>query len=145
MKVAQSCPTPSDPMDHTVHGILQARILEWVAIPFSRGFSQPRGQTQVSRFAGRFFTSWTTREAQLEGKRVAKKLWERQRKKTEVNPGQDVNSGLSQVAEVHLKKVKRRCFSICSDMHKLDVLMDVAKTRQAQKWEGGIGNTTWSW
>ena len=48
-----------------VHGILQARILEWVAFPFSRGSSQPRGQTQVSRIAGRFFTSWATREAQI--------------------------------------------------------------------------------
>ena len=55
--VAQLCPTLCDPMDYTVHGILQARILEWVAIPFSRGTSQPRDQTQVSCTAGRFFTS----------------------------------------------------------------------------------------
>ena len=41
----------------TVHGILQARILEWVAIPFSRGSSQPRDRTQVSHIAGRFFHS----------------------------------------------------------------------------------------
>ena len=47
-----------------VHGILQARILEWVAFPSSRGYSQPRDQTQVSRIAGRFFTSWAKREAQ---------------------------------------------------------------------------------
>ena len=51
-------------MDHTVQGILQARILEWVAIPISGVSSQPRDQTQVSRIAGRFFTSWATREAQ---------------------------------------------------------------------------------
>jgi len=44
-------------MDYTVHGILQARILEWVAFPSSRGSSQARDQTQVSRIAGRFFTS----------------------------------------------------------------------------------------
>ena len=50
-------------MDYTVHGISQARILEWVAIPFSMGTSQPRDQTQVSCIAGRFFTSWATREA----------------------------------------------------------------------------------
>ena len=49
-------------MDYTVHGILQARILEWIAFPFSRGSSQPRDQTQVSRIAGGFFTSWATRE-----------------------------------------------------------------------------------
>ena len=55
--VAQSCPALCDPMDCTVHGLLQARILEWVAGPFSRGSSQPRDQTQVSHTAGRFFTS----------------------------------------------------------------------------------------
>ena len=42
VKVAQSCPTLCDPMDYTIHGILQARILEWVVFPFSRGSSQPR-------------------------------------------------------------------------------------------------------
>ena len=42
VKVPQSCPTLCNPMDYTVHGILQARILEWVAFPFSRGSSQPR-------------------------------------------------------------------------------------------------------
>ena len=52
-----------DLMDYTVHGILQARILERVAAPFSRGSSQPRDQTQVSCTASRFFTSWATREA----------------------------------------------------------------------------------
>ena len=52
MQVTQSCPTLFDPMDYTVHGILQARILEWVAFPFSRGSSQPRDQTQVSHIAG---------------------------------------------------------------------------------------------
>ena len=46
-----------------VHGILQARILEWVAVFFSRGSSQSRDQTQVSLFAGGFFTCWATREA----------------------------------------------------------------------------------
>ena len=55
--------TLCDPMDNTVHGILQARILEWVAIPFSRESLQPRDWTQVSHIAGRFFTSWATREA----------------------------------------------------------------------------------
>ena len=56
--------TLCDPMDYTVHGILQARILEWVAIPFSRGLSQPRDQTQFSHIAGGFLTSWATREGQ---------------------------------------------------------------------------------
>ena len=51
------------PPDSSVHGILQARTLEWVAIPFSRGSSQSRDQIQVFRTAGRFFTIWATREA----------------------------------------------------------------------------------
>ena len=56
-KVTQSCLTLCDPLDYTVHGILQARILEWVAFPFSRGSSQRRDRTQVSLVAGGFFTS----------------------------------------------------------------------------------------
>ena len=56
VKVAQSCLTLCDPMDYTVYGILQARILGWIAIPFSRGSSQPRDRTQVSRIGGRRFT-----------------------------------------------------------------------------------------
>ena len=46
--VAESCLTLGNPMDYVVHGILQARILEWVAFPFSRGSSQPRNRTEVS-------------------------------------------------------------------------------------------------
>ena len=55
--------TLCDPTDYIVHGVLQARILEWAVFPFSRRSSQPKDQTQVSRTAGRFFTSWATREA----------------------------------------------------------------------------------
>ena len=55
--------TLCDPMDYTVHGILHARILEWVAISFSRGSSRSRAWTQVSHIAGGLFTSWATREA----------------------------------------------------------------------------------
>ena len=67
---AQSCLTLCDPIDcsppsSSVHGILQARILEWVAIPFSRVSSQPTDWTQVSCIAGRFFTIWATRKAHL--------------------------------------------------------------------------------
>ena len=57
VKVAQSCLTFCDAMDCIVHGILQARVLEWVAFPFSRGSSQLRDRTQVSRIAGGFLTS----------------------------------------------------------------------------------------
>ena len=68
-EVTQSCPTLCDLLDcsppgSSVHGIFQARILEWVDYPFSRGSSQPRDRTQVSCTAGSFFTSWVTREAQ---------------------------------------------------------------------------------
>ena len=64
----QSCPTLCNPIDHnlpgsSVHGILQARALERVAMPFSTGSSQPRDRTWVSCTAGRFFTVWATREA----------------------------------------------------------------------------------
>ena len=67
VKITQLCLTLCDPMDYTVHGIFQTRILEWVAFPFYRGSFQPRDQTQVSWIMGRFFTSWTTREAQWKG------------------------------------------------------------------------------
>ena len=65
MLVAQSCLTVCNPVDcrspgSSVHGILQARILEWVAMLFSRGSSRPRDQTWVSHMAGRFFTIWAT-------------------------------------------------------------------------------------
>ena len=65
--VAQLCSTVWGPMDYSllgssVPGILQARILAWIAIPFSRGSSQPRDRTRVSCTAGRFFTVWATRE-----------------------------------------------------------------------------------
>ena len=67
-EVAQSCPTLCNPVDcslpgSSVQGILQARLLEWVAISFSRGSSRPRDQTQVSRIGGRRFNLWATREA----------------------------------------------------------------------------------
>ena len=63
----QLCPALCNPMNcilpgYFVHGALQARILEWVAIPFSRGSSQPKNWTQVSWTAGRFFTIWATRK-----------------------------------------------------------------------------------
>ena len=55
-----------EPMDYTVLGILQARVLEWVAFLFSRGSSQPRDLTQFSHIADRFFTNWAIMEAQTE-------------------------------------------------------------------------------
>ena len=66
-EVAKSCMTVCDPIDSSlpgtfIHGIFQARVLEWVAISFSRGSSLPRDWTQVSSIAGRRFNLWATRE-----------------------------------------------------------------------------------
>ena len=65
MKVTQLCPILCSPMDYTINVILQARILEWVAVSISSGSSQPRDWTQVTHIAGGFFTSWATRETFL--------------------------------------------------------------------------------
>ena len=69
-EVTQSCPTLCDPMDcslpgSSLHGILQARVLEWGAISFSRGSSRPRDRTRVSRTPGRRFNLWATRALAL--------------------------------------------------------------------------------
>ena len=66
-EVAQSCPTLCNPMDcippgSSIHGIFQARMLEWVAISFFRGSSWARDQAQASHTLGRLFTIWVTRE-----------------------------------------------------------------------------------
>ena len=68
MLATQSCltlygPKDGSPPGSSVHGILQARILKWVAISFCRGSSQPRDQTQASCIAGEFFTVWANKEA----------------------------------------------------------------------------------
>ena len=70
VKVTQSCPTLCDPMNYTVHRILQVKILEWVAFPFSRGSSQPRDWTQVSCISGRFFTNWATSDSRRKRSKV---------------------------------------------------------------------------
>ena len=77
--VTQSCLTVCDcmdcsPPDSSLHGILQARILEWVAMPFSRGSSRPTDRIQVFCIASRLFTIWVTREALLQVKSYAKEL-----------------------------------------------------------------------
>ena len=64
------------PPGSSAHGILQASILEWVAISFSRGSSQPRNLTRISCTAGRFFTNWAMREAHILHSFLHKKTWE---------------------------------------------------------------------
>ena len=76
-EVAQSCPTLCNPVDcslpgSSIHGISEARILEWIAISFSRGSFQPRDGTWVSCITGKRFTVWATREAPNEGKQKPK-------------------------------------------------------------------------
>ena len=82
VKVTQLCLTLCDPC--LVHGILQARIPEWVAFPFSKGSFQPRDRTQIFCIVGRFFTSWATREAQLCAKPPSSSLERRAEHKTPV-------------------------------------------------------------
>ena len=87
-EVTQSCAAPCNPIDcsppgSSVHGIFQARVLEWVATSFSRGTSRPGDRTQVSHMAGRRFTHWATREAQrpisssfkFSGKKPPRVVW----------------------------------------------------------------------
>ena len=79
-EVSPQCPTLCDPMDcslpgSSVYGIFQARVLEWVAIFFSRGSSWPRVQTQVSHIIGRCFTVWATREVIIIGKDMGKYIF----------------------------------------------------------------------
>ena len=78
--VAQLCLTLCNPMDYSpsgssVHEILQARILERVAVPFSRGSSRPRDQTQFSCTAGGFFIIWATREPQVKSEGLKEPIW----------------------------------------------------------------------
>ena len=79
-EVSQSCPTLCDPMDcslpgSSLHGILQARVLEWVAISFSRGSSQSRDWTLVSCIPGRHFNLWATRVVRVLQRREAEITW----------------------------------------------------------------------
>ena len=80
MLVAQSCPTLRDPMDcrppsSSVHGILQARKLEWVALPFSMRLYQSRDQTFISYIAGGFFTSELPGKTEESGVHGVAKIW----------------------------------------------------------------------
>ena len=98
VKVTQSCPTLCDPMDCTVHGILQARILEWVAYPFSSRSSQPRNWTRVSCTASGFFTSWATRKDQ--------EYWSSSLSPPVIFPTQELNQGLLHCRWIRSPKVK---------------------------------------
>ena len=84
-ELLQSCltlcnPSHHSPPDFSVHGILQASILQWVAISFFRRSSRPRDRTQASYMAGRFFTVWPTKEAHLDI------YWKLKQRKPKQNP-----------------------------------------------------------
>ena len=109
--VTHSCPTLCGPKGcslpgSSVHGILQTRILEWVAIPFSKGSSQPRDQTQVSCIADRFFTVWATREAHF----------------TSVNPIQCMSKGSAlKLARGTISEIKSRLWNCILEIWSLAI------------------------
>ena len=94
MKVTQSCPTLVTPMDGRVHGILQARLLEWVAFPSSRRSSQPRDQTQVFHIVGIFLTIWATREIQKYMRTTVQKIGEKNWKYNGIGPSHYIWSNI---------------------------------------------------
>ena len=102
-----------DPMDYTVHGNLQARILEWVIFPFSKGSSQPRDWTQVSCIVGEFFTSWATRETW--------KYWSRQPIRSPADlphPGTEPGSSALQSKYcLQFSSVAQLCPTLCDPMN----------------------------
>ena len=97
VKVTQLCLTLCDPVDYIVHGIFQARILEWVSSPFSMGSAQPRNWTGVSCTAGGFFISWATREAHYSVTKVTrsskleKRLRERDKKSVTIKAAETLS------------------------------------------------------
>ena len=110
VKVAQSCPTLSNPMvwsppGSSIHGIFQARILKWVVMPFSRGSSQPRDWTQVSCIASGFFTVWATTLHSVQFSSVAQScptLWDPMNRST---PGLPVYHQLLEFTQTHAHRV----------------------------------------
>ena len=100
VKVAQLRLTLCNPMDYIVHGILQARILEWVAFPFSRVSSKPRDQTQVSCIAGGFFTSWATGKSKNTGMGSLSLL-------QRIFPTKELNRGL-----LHCRWIVHQCLDV---------------------------------
>ena len=109
-EVTQSCPTLCDPMDCSppgswVHWIFQARILEWVAISFSRRSSQPSDWTRVSPIVGRCFTIWATREDSVQFSSVPQfcpTLWDPMNGST---PGLPVHHKLPEFTQTHVHRV----------------------------------------
>ena len=103
--VTQLCLTLCNPLDYSlpgsfVHGIRQERILESIAIPFSRGSSWSRNQTQVSGTAGRFFSVWATRETHTDNKDSFK--WRALLKWNTVRAGRGLSQWSGKADSAHL-------------------------------------------
>ena len=111
VSVAQSCPSLRNPTDcsppgSSVHGIFQVRTLEWLAIPFSRGSSQPRGRTRVSCTVGRFFTVRATREALSCDSSVAQSCPTLCDPMDGSTPGLPVHHQLPEFTQTHVHRVR---------------------------------------
>ena len=104
VKVTQVCLTLCDPIDYTVHGIFQARILEWVAIPFSRS-SQPRDWTQVSHIADRFFTVWAMSKCSVQFSSVTQSCLTLCNPMNHSSPGLPVHHQLPEFTQTHVHRV----------------------------------------
>ena len=123
--LSQLCLTLCDPTDcsppgSSVHGILRARILEWVAMPSARGSSQPRDRTQVSYIAGGFFTIWATREALVN---------------LSISASKNIICGLEIVHKHVLASLSSGCLCLQKETHKhthlfLKVVRDTPRRRQ---------------
>ena len=106
-KSLQSCPNLCNPTDYAVQGILQIRILEWLAFTFSRGSSQPRDWTQVACIAGGFFTSWAIREALAREIRPKKKKKKRHTDWKEKNKTTPIHKDTNALLENLLQKLQK--------------------------------------
>ena len=148
--VIQSCPTLCDPVDcslpgFSVHEILQARILERVAIPFSRVSSQPRDWTQVVHIAGGFLTVWATREAHWEEKVGRNFRFDGRQRDSELILKKDWWPGVRRTKEAQMEELikekgtKRRGFnSINVTEQQVSTPLPRFRKDQRVKWKLGL-------
>ena len=149
-------------MDYTVLGLLQARILEWVAFPFSRESSQPRDRTQVSHIADGFFTSWATREALHVNYTLIKpqKNWNFPGGTVDKNPPANVGGGYGSstwsgniphtVGQLSLCALSTEPALVSCTYWSLCTYSLCSATREATQWEActmqpGVGPAPCSW
>ena len=130
-------PVDCSPPGSSIHGILQTRIMEWVAIAFSRGSSRPRDRTQVSCIAGGFFTSWATREASTAHDQEKNQP----RRKTGKNLNGHFSKEGTQVSTKHMKRCSgpllQKCQSNCNQLSltplRRAILQKISKDEMLQR------------